>query len=259
MWGLDLRDADTGEVLAQVNAERVMDIASIGKLLLLAVVAEGICSRTYDAHEVLSRGTAQPVGDSGLWQHMAHVDELTVHDAALLIAAVSDNLATNVLMGRVGLDSTDRMAEELGLQTTRMHDMVREFRSAQDPRSLSTSSAGDLVELALHLHGSKDVLSSEACSLLRHWLGTGVDLSMVANSLNLDPLAHFETDHSFMLWNKTGTDIGVRADVGVITGPMRSVAYAAIANWSGDDAPDNALAVMRDIGVAIRNVVTVTR
>jgi beta-lactamase class A len=255
VWGLDLRDADTGEVLAQVNPDRVMDTASVGKILLLADVADGICSGRYAADQPLSRSSAEPVGDSGLWQHLTGVDALTMHDAAVLIGAVSDNLATNVLITKVDLEATDHMAQRLGLRTTRLHDKVRDHRTPSDARTLSSSSAGDLADLARHIHGAGHVLSSDTCSLLRQWLRVGVDLSMVAAGLNLDPLAHSEIDRGVLLWNKTGTDSTVRADVGVAAGPTRTVAYAVIANWDGD-MRDDALAAMREIGTAIRNTVT---
>jgi beta-lactamase class A len=256
VWGLDLRDADTGEVLASVHSEHVMDTASIGKLLLLADVADGLCSGRYVADELVSRTSVTPTGDSGLWQHLADIDSLTVRDAALLIGAVSDNLATNALLAHTGLEATDHMAQRLGLTSTRLHDIVRDVRTAHDPRTLSSSSAGDLVELAQHIHGARTALSSDASSLLRQWLRVGVDLSMVAAGLNLDPLAHSEVDRGVLLWNKTGTDSGVRADVGVVTGPKRTVAYAVIAHWNGEDMRDNALAAMNRIGTAIRNTVT---
>ena len=41
------------------------------------------------------------------------------------------------------------------------------------------------------------------------------------------------------LWNKTGTDYGVRADVGAVTSGGRTVTWAAIANW--DPTPGTSL------------------
>ena len=79
-----------------------------------------------------------------------------------------------------------------------------------------------------------------------------VDLSMVASAFGLDPLAHMHADRDWVLWNKTGTDIGIRADVGTILGPGGSVSYAAIANWTGEDFRDQILNSMRRLGESIR-------
>jgi beta-lactamase class A len=56
------------------------------------------------------------------------------------------------------------------------------------------------------------------------------------------------------VWSKTGTDAGVRADVGLIEAPRGVVAYAVICNWDpGTDAPrDAVLHAMRAIGSHIR-------
>ncbi|RLV52388.1 serine hydrolase, partial [Aeromicrobium phragmitis] len=76
------------------------------------------------------------------------------------------------------------------------------------------------------------------------------DLSMVASAFGLDPLAHREADRSVRLANKTGTDAGVRADVGVVGGPDAAIAYAVLAQWDpdGGDRRDDVLSAMAAIG-----------
>jgi beta-lactamase class A len=76
---------------------------------------------------------------------------------------------------------------------------------------------------------------------------------MVASAFDLDPLSHAGA----VLRNKTGTDEGVRADVGVVTGPLgATVSYAVLANWSPAAATvGEVLATMRALGDAIRVLV----
>ena len=57
--------------------------------------------------------------------------------------------------------------------------------------------------------------------------------------------------------NKTGTNRGVRADVGIVEGPGRGVAYAVLVNWTEPATPydrsrDLVLDAMREIGSALR-------
>jgi beta-lactamase class A len=87
-----------------------------------------------------------------------------------------------------------------------------------------------------------------------------MDLSMVASAFDLDPLSHGPADEP-ALWNKTGTDDGVRADVGVVGTGTRQLAYAVICNWAPDtDEPLAAvMAAMRVIGHEIRELVSQTR
>ena len=183
---------------------------------------------------MLRRRDEDRVADSGLWQHLT-TGALPIEDLAVLVAAHSDNLATNVLLREVGLDAVEQRAERLGLKVTRLHDRVRDVRGPEDPPRLSTGSARELVTLAETIDGR-----------VAEWLATNSDLSMVPGDLGLDPLVHTRPE----LWNKTGTDAGVRADVGVLRG---RVAYAVIANWDpaeGDRAGD-VLAAMRRLGTGL--------
>ena len=248
-WGVCLRDAATGEVLLAHGVDVPLRTASVGKLLLLLEVAGGGCP----ADELLPRSSVPPVGDSGLWQHLSHVDALTAHDAAALVGAVSDNLATNVLLHRVGLAAVDRLAASLGLSATRLHDRVRDVRGPDDPPTLSTGTAAELSALLADLHGGRAV-SPEASAQVLRWLAAGTDLSMVAAPWGLDPLAHVHPDRGLRAWVKTGTDLGVRADAGVLEG-RRAVAYAVRADADGDDARrDAVLAAMAAVGRVVREL-----
>ena len=155
----------------------MLPAASVGKVLLLIEVA-----RTLDLAEPLTRTREDAVADSGLWQHLA-VDTLPAGDLAALVGAVSDNLATNVLLRRVGLDAVRRTAGELGLEHTALHDRVRDARTAAHPPALSTATASELSLLFTRL--DERVLG---------WLALDADLSMVAGGLGLDPLAHVEPE-----------------------------------------------------------------
>jgi beta-lactamase class A len=245
-WGVCVRDAATGEVLAEAAPDRVLPAASIGKVLLLVAVAGGV-----DLAEPLTRTPEDAVADSGLWQHLA-VDTLPAGDLAALVGAVSDNLATNVLLRRVGLDAVRRAAGELGLRATALHDRVRDERTAEHPPALSTATAGELSAVFAALAGSGGAAAGrEVAERVLGWLALGADLSMVAAGLGLDPLAHAEPDRGIRLRHKTGTDRGVRADAGLLEGPAARLAYAVLARF--DDARrDAVLAVMRELGAAMQ-------
>jgi beta-lactamase class A len=58
---------------------------------------------------------------------------------------------------------------------------------------------------------------------------------MVAGSFGLDPLAHRGPDHGVLLMNKTGSDLGVRSEVGVLRGPRAGVAYAVSTHFDDTD------------------------
>src|SRR6478752_4465433 len=207
-WSVCVRDG-AGMPLAAVNADAALRTASVGKVLLLVETARLIVAGELSPDEPLTRSLEQWVGDSGLW-HTLSIETLPLVDVAALVGAVSDNLATNVLLERVGLAEVAARATALGLRSTALHDRVRADRSAEHPATLSTGSADELSAL-VHRIADGAAIGPEADRLVRQWLSANVDQSMVGSALveqgGLDPIAHhssLELPTSF--WNKTGTD-----------------------------------------------------
>jgi beta-lactamase class A len=247
-WGICVvRD---GVALAEVESHRVLPTASVGKVLLLLEVARLLDERLLDPAARLAPLPEDVVADSGLWQHLAEPD-LSVASLAVLVASVSDNLATNVLLREVGLAAVDETAGRCGLTATRMLDRVRDHRGPQDAPALSVGCAADLSGLLSGIAAGTAV-SPGASARAAAWLSLGVDASMVAGGLALDPLAHL--DGTVRLIHKTGWDAGVRADVGHVSGPTAHVSYAVLARWEPDavDPSVDVLAAMHAIGELVR-------
>jgi beta-lactamase class A len=232
-WSLSIRD-HSGMPVAAVHPDASLRTASVGKVLLLLETARAITAGEVSPDEPLTRSLDEWVGDSGLW-HTLSVETLPLVDVAALVGAVSDNLATNVLLRRIGLAEVAVRATALGLRTTALHDRVRDTRTSDHPATLSTGSAGELSALARRITtGTATGPGSD--ELVRRWLSANVDQSMVGLPLvdqaGLDPIAHHDSlELGPRLWNKTGTDSGVRADIGSVTVAGRTVTWAAIANW----------------------------
>ena len=252
-WSIDIL-GDSGDRLASLDRDRVCETASIGKVLLLIEAAAQISEGSLSATESLSRNPELTVHDSGLWQHL-QVDSLSVGDCIGLIAASSDNLATNVLLARVGLDAVAVRARNLGLTSTSLNDFVRDVRTAEHPAVLSFGTASELSQLMWRVRNG-EVVSRHISQQVLHWLSLNTDLSMVASAFRFDPLAHFEPDRGLSLYNKTGTNDGVRCDIGVVSGPTGTVTYAVLANWhrlaNHDPLRDEVMDAMGRLGQAIR-------
>jgi beta-lactamase class A len=244
-----LCDAASGAVFVAEDADLQHSTASIGKILLLAEVAVRFVDGRLSRGEPLTRTAEDAVADSGLWQHLA-TDTLSAADCAALIGAVSDNLATNVLLRRVGLVSVTERGRTIGLSRTALLDRVRDVRRPSDPPALSVGTARELAELIVMLHHGQ-VRSRAVSRQVLDWLALDTDTSMVAGALGLDPLAHTDPDRGMSLAHKTGTSTGIRADVGLAGGPAGSVAYAVLATFHDRDR-DRVLADMFRVGERVR-------
>jgi beta-lactamase class A len=253
-WAISIRDA-VGHELARWHADSTMEIASVGKLLLLVEVARQCSEGNLAGDEMLSRDPTLVVADSGLWQHL-HIDELSVHDLCVLVASVSDNAATNVLLKHVGLQRLQDLSGKLGFVHTAVLDYVRDVRGPADPPILSTGSASELSRLMSQI-SSNELVSQAVSEQLHAWLATGVDLSMVASAFGLDPLSHATSGRTFLVRNKTGTDTRIRADVGTVGRNGYWFSYAVIANWDASEPriADAVLSGMNAIGKMLREAI----
>lgn len=252
-WSVTIRDAGTGAVVFDFHGDRTLDSASIGKLILLARVGNELLNDPGLADIRLDRRAAAPVSDSGIWQHLA-IDELSIADIARLVFIASDNLGTNVLLGHFPLQHVRAFRRQLGFTRTDLLDMVRDARHAADPATLSRGTAAELCACMTRIaHG--ELVSPALSSWLRDGLSLGMDLSMVPAPLGLDPLAHSPVTGGRAVpavANKTGTDNGIRADVGIITLGSRELTYAALCNYDARAVSDvAALEIMHRIGHAM--------
>jgi beta-lactamase class A len=223
-------DLDSDQRVLSIDDRIVLPTASVGKILLLIEVSARLSERGAPALEVLDKTSKDLVGDSGLWRHL-QARSLPLADIATLVGATSDNLATNVLLREVGLDAVRARTEGLGLMRTALLDLVRDTRGPDDAPQLSVGSTAELAWLFGALARGK-VVDSLTSSRVLGWLSLNTDLSMVASAFGVDPLSHRGVDHGLQLVNKTGTDVGVRSEAGILRGPRRGVAYAVSVQFS---------------------------
>ncbi|MCU1638391.1 MAG: serine hydrolase [Microbacteriaceae bacterium] len=217
-------DLQSGMTLVSVDDRIVLPTASVGKILLLIEVSARMTAQEVVGLGILDRTTEDEVADSGIWQHL-QAPSLPMVDVAALVGATSDNLATNVLLRKVGLDAVRARTESLGLVRTALLDIVRDERGPDDAPQLSVGSAAELTWLVTALCRGQ-VVDQVTSQRVLGWLSSNVDLSLVASGFGLDPLAHRSADHGIRLINKTGIDQGVRSEVGLLNGPRAGVAYA---------------------------------
>jgi len=257
IWSVRIVDADTGVIIAEHTPHVRCETASIGKIFLLLEVARRLEDGTLTEDQRITIPEEHRVADSGLL-YLMRDQRLTVPDAALLVGAVSDNLATNALIHLCGLESVRAVAPALGYTDTTLLDYIRNERTPDLPWTPSYGTAAELAD-AMRRIGAGDAFSPAACARVLSWLAADTDTSMTADAFLLDPLAHVEAEYQGMvLRHKTGSVGFARAEVGLLSGPTGRVAYAVAANWKGSpvDLRAPVLDGMRAIGEELRALVT---
>ncbi|WDG32757.1 class A beta-lactamase-related serine hydrolase [Streptomyces sp. CA-278952] len=131
-----------GEVT--VGADEPVVIASVFKVLLVLEFARQVAAGQLDPRERVRVTAADRLGGWGT-AGCADDVELSLRDLAFFTLSVSDNSAADLLLARVGLDTVRLLAEELGLDRTRVVGGPRDVLESM----LAEVGARDEAEFAL--------------------------------------------------------------------------------------------------------------
>ncbi|WP_426501675.1 serine hydrolase [Streptomyces sp. D54] len=135
-------EPDAGEVA--VGADEPVVIASVFKVLLVLEFARQVAAGQLDPRERVRVTAADRLGGWGT-AGCADDVELSLRDLAFFAVSVSDNSAADLLLARVGLDTVRLLAEELGLDRTRIVGGPRDVLESM----LAEVGAHDEAEFAL--------------------------------------------------------------------------------------------------------------
>lgn len=149
MIGYCARDLTSSRELA-ANAETVMPSWSTIKLLLAVAFWRAVAAGALRETEPYAFQPWQAVGGSGVLHGFRHAAKITLADLVHLSLAVSDNDATNIVLGFVGFEQVNAVAEELGLSATRMRRAMMDDAAREAGRE-NTTSARDMVTLLTEL------------------------------------------------------------------------------------------------------------
>ncbi len=118
---LDLSHPDADGARFEINGYRSQVSASMIKLLILSEFARQVDAGTIglDDRYVLQRSDI--VGGTGSLQSRGAGASITYAELAEKMIAESDNVATNVLIDRLGMDAINGESQRLGLSETRLN------------------------------------------------------------------------------------------------------------------------------------------
>jgi beta-lactamase class A len=222
--------------------DRTLLSASLGKVLVAAYVAHAGVERPSLLTEMLHVGAVPRVEDSGILQRLA-LKEIAVQDAVALMCSSSDNWCTNLLIERLGLIEIQHFTRQCGIHNSAQLDYIRDVREKHHPIAPSQSAAFELAQLMHHI-ANGSFFSEAVSARLRDWLSLNADTTLVADALSVDPLSH-----SQYLFNKTGWDVGVRADAGSLISDGGHMSYAVIVNFEASHEADfQVRTLMRQLG-----------
>jgi D-alanyl-D-alanine carboxypeptidase (penicillin-binding protein 5/6) len=226
--GVMVKHLPSGEVFAYREKEE-MPTASLIKFPLLMAAYQKIDKEEMALEQPIEVKQEDFAPGSGiLTSHFSAGLRLSLRDAMQLMIAYSDNTATNLVIDAVGLESTNKLMEELGCDATRLHAKVfRPNTSIAPERSrkfgLGSTSAADMVKLLELVHDKKFV-SEERCQQILNHLYDCQEKKTIRRYLPAGTkVAH-----------KTGAVNATRTDAGLMETPSGTIAYCVLTTANAD-------------------------
>lgn len=186
-----------------------------GQVSVNDLLPETEADRVEKADSVLGPGLTLPAGT-----------------ALQLMMTVSDNIASEMLMDRLGRPSVNGTLDSLGLDSTRIHTFAA--GDPVPPDALPYTTAGDMLHLFDLLAGGSAIDGDSNHEMLDLLLANEVNDRIPALLPSGTPVAH-----------KTGDLDGVLNDAGIVYGLVEPFAIVVLSNNIPDAGPPDSLATGR--------------
>jgi beta-lactamase class A len=158
-----------------LNADEAMPTASLIKFPIMVEVYRQAKEGKVKLDEMISLTKEEMVQGSGiLTEHFSPGAQFSLRDAVRLMIVYSDNTATNLVLEKIGIPSTNTLMDELKLPNTRINAKVfKGSTTSVDPvrtkkYGLGSTTAREMVELLELLHGNKLVGPEASKAMLDH-------------------------------------------------------------------------------------------
>jgi len=235
--GVAIKHLDTGETYFH-DADEEMPTASLIKFMIMLEVYLQVSEGRVKLADTLTLRKADMVPGSGILSyHFSDGATFPLRDAVRLMMVFSDNTATNLVLDRIGLDSTNKRMDAWGLGHTRLNAKVflGDKTSLNPERTkkfgLGSTSAQETLLLLEKVHQGK-VVSPEVCKeMLGHMKKCDDKLKLKRFLPEGIELAH-----------KSGTISDARTDAGILYLPSGPVGICVLTaknedkSWKEDNA-----------------------
>jgi beta-lactamase class A len=236
VMGLAVKDLTSGEEFF-IHADEIMPQASSIKIAVLAnLYLQAQQGKLKLTDEYIVRKEDLVPGSDILLGLTPGVTRLTLRDLATMMVAVSDNSATNVLIGRVGMENVNAMLEGLGLHSTRLRRKMMDLKAAGEGRE-NVATPREMMTLLETIYRGK-LLNKEMTEDFLKVLSTHKESSLL-QGLPDDAVAA----------NKPGELEAVRNDSGIVMIKNRPYVLCVMTAYLRDE---------KDGSTAIRKIAALT-
>ena len=225
VMAIAFRDLETNEQVA-INADTLMPQASSIKVAVLVELLRQAQAGKLRLDERVEVRKAQFTGGGGVLQDFGDgTSAVSLRDLAALMIVVSDNMATNILIDRVGQMQVNAMLQSAGFERTRlMRKMIRPEEEKRGVENVST--AREMAGIFEQLYRGK-LLDAER---------TGLALELLKNEKYEPTPMGRGLPAGVGLASKPGSLAGVRCESGIVLLEGRPYVLSVMTTYAADDA-----------------------
>ncbi len=223
-----VKNLTTGETFAH-RAEVPMATASLIKLPVMVEVYRQAEAGQIDLDAMVTLREEDKVPGSGvLTDHFSAGSSFPLRDAVHLMITFSDNTATNLVLDKIGIETTAKTMEELGFPNTKIHSKVYRRDTSKFPErsvefGLGSTTAAEMIGLLERLE-RKELVSHTASEAMLGHLRTCDDDEKFPRFLPAGTKLAF----------KTGSVNDARTAAGILETPQGPVAICVL-TWHNED------------------------
>jgi beta-lactamase class A len=233
--GVYAKNLTTGEEIAY-RADEVMPTASTIKVAIMAELYRQVGSGQVDLEQRVRMEPSDWYGGTGVLKELMPGLEPTVDDLCRLMIIQSDNVATGMLVRRLGKDRINQSLRDWGFDVT---ELRWNLALGGDIRQYAVSTPRELGRL-MELIATDGFLTPEACAEMRTHLAKQQHLEQIPRELPYNQYAtDVGNDQGVHVMNKIGNYMGMRADVAIVTAPAVSFVLAT----ANEGSPDHGFSV----------------
>lgn len=202
--GIAVKDLRSGELI-EFNSQEPFPTASSIKVFILAEVYRQAAEGKFSLTDIRPVPAAARVGGSGILSMLGERSvSMSIRDYCVLMMNQSDNTATNLLIGLVGMKNVTALAAKYGCSATKLQRVMMDLQAAKEGRE-NISSPADLLLFLEKLHSGAVV--SKAAS----------DDMLAMMSLEKDGWLKSGLPPAVGIANKAGDLDGVKCDAGIVS------------------------------------------
>ena len=219
---LAVKNLKTGESFA-IHPDEPMPTASLIKFPVMIEAYRQASEKKIDLDAVITLMKSDKVPGSGiLTHHFSDGATFLLKDAVGLMIVFSDNTATNLVLDRIGIESTAATMEKLGFPNTKIHSKVYRRDTSKFPErskqfGIGSTTASDMIRLFEMLH-RKELVSVQASETM---------LGHLSKCDDIDKFPRFLPEGTKIAF-KTGSVDEIRTAAGIIDTPGGPVALCVL-------------------------------